>query len=70
MEEKTIVFLESIIHKIKTGDITPEQMRQIAEFYLAYEFKKDSDSAFSNKDMLNFLSLGWYIYSNLENEII
>ena len=65
-EDKLIIFLENIIQEIKNKTITPRQNQILTEFNLQYLFEESvDDNVFSNRDMLNFLSLGWYMYNNL-----
>ena len=64
-EQKVISFLENLIEGLKDKSLTEEQAKRVSEFYLSYGFLDTiTEDDISNKDMINFLSLGWYIYSN------
>ena len=70
-EDKIILFLEKIIQDIKNKNITQRQHQILTEFNLQYDFEQSvNEDDFSNRDMINFLSLGWYIYNNLNKNDI
>lgn len=64
-EQKVISFLENLLTGLKDKSLTEEQAKRVSEFYLSYEFLDTiTEDDISNRDIINFLSLGWYIYSN------
>ena len=65
-ENNTILFLQTIIEEIKNKTITPRQNQILTEFNLQYHFEESvNDDTFTDRDMINFLALGWYMYNNL-----
>ena len=67
LEEKIIHFLEEILNNMKNKELSDDDLRKVTEFYLSYNFlninEEDGDN-FTDKDLVSFLSLGWYIYEN------
>jgi hypothetical protein len=64
IENKIISFLEEILEKLKNKNLDESELIKITEFYLSYNFLNNDHDDYSDKDMVNFLSLGWYIYEN------
>ena len=74
--KRLIPFLRNLADSIENGDILPNELKRIGEFFMSYQFQKqadkdlikDSDSEttdFSREDVVKFLVLGWYIYQVL-----
>jgi hypothetical protein len=63
LEDKIIPFLEDLLNNIKNKNLSEEGLRKVSEFYLSYNLL-ETDNNYSDKDLMNFLSLGWYIYEN------
>ena len=74
LEDKIISFLEEILEKIKNKSLDIDDLRKVTEFYLSYNFlnevnNENNEVVNNDKELLNFLSLGWYIYQNHINEV-
>jgi len=65
-EQQLIQFLEKLVTSIKEGSLSLEELKSISEFYMMYTFS-DIKNDVSEKDLLKFLSLGWYIYKNISD---
>ena len=77
--EKIISEFQNIITNLKIQDKEDnrevdredkEDIAKLSELLMNYKFHKEMKNAneseeYSQKDMLRFLSLGWYVYSNL-----
>tara|TARA_Y100000114_G_scaffold120050_1_gene114918 strand:+ start:152 stop:358 length:207 start_codon:yes stop_codon:yes gene_type:complete len=58
--------LNEILHNIQNNNITTSQLEIIKEFILKMQFSEKSNH-FSEKDMMKYLSVGWYICENINN---
>lgn len=58
--------MNEILHNIKNNDITRSQLEIIKEFILKMKFSEKSNN-FSEKDMMKYLSVGWYVCENINN---
>ena len=58
--------IDEILHNIKNNNITTSQLEIIKEFILKMEFSEKSNK-FSEKDMMKYLSVGWYVCENINN---
>jgi hypothetical protein len=67
-EDKFITFLQSCIDRLKDGSLSADQKLLVSEFYTKFMFSDANVSeTLSEKDMLKYLTVGWYIYNELEN---
>jgi hypothetical protein len=68
VQEKDILlkFLEDLSGSIKDGKINREEILLLCEFY--YKFKFSKENHHTEKDLLKYLSLGYYMYSFVEKE--
>ena len=64
--DKLIENLHSIIYKLQYETINTEQVDVIKEMILKFNFSEFNKNK-SEKDMLKYLSIGWYICENIEN---
>ena len=69
-KEKILLQLNKIVENLKQNT-EKEDIAKLSELLINYKFHKqmtndsnDSDE-YSDKDMIRFLSLGWYVYTNL-----
>ena len=72
--QKVFALDEEILEKIKNKSLDNEDLRKVTEFYLSYNFlnevnNENNEVVNNDKELLNFLSLGWYIYQNHINEV-
>lgn len=71
-KDRLISFLQNLIISVDQDKLSNKQYQAIYEFYTCYKFKErknDNDVAFSTEDYLKFLTLGWYIYSQLDPDL-
>ena len=63
--DKLIDFLDETSKLMKEKKLSENQTRIIGEFYMAFKFNENVDniSDLSEKDVVKFLFLGWYIYN-------
>ena len=65
-KDKLISFFQHLICSIEQDKLSDKQYIAISEFYTCFKFKEKKEH-FSPEDYLKFLSLGWYIYSQIES---
>ena len=66
MLELFIPFLQSCIDRIKSDSISIEQRLLLSEFYTKCEYTDSASSEHRDTDLLKYLSMGWYIYNELD----
>ena len=70
MLEQFIPFLQSCMDRIKSDSISHEQRLLLSEFYTKFAYLEAANGYAStgsnNSDLLKYLSMGWYIYNELE----
>lgn len=68
VQEKDVLlkFLSDLSESIKDGKIDKEEILLLCEFY--YKFKFSKENHHMEKDLVKYLSLGYYIYSFTEKE--
>ena len=59
-------FLSDLSETMKTGNMDKEEFLLLCEFY--YKFKFSKERHHDEKDILKYLSLGYYMYSFMEKE--
>jgi hypothetical protein len=66
-----ISFLQELINSIEQNIISTNQLQMVGEFYMSYmhstNFKED-DRVPTDKEMIKFLILGWFVYKILLRE--
>ena len=73
--EILIPFLRKLASAIENKELAQPQLQSISEFFMSYQFQeqayKDSDNSvytkpnFSEKELIKFVCLGWYVYQVL-----
>ncbi len=63
--KKLIEFLNELVESIEKHNIKPEVLKEIGEFYMKIKFNDDYSKK-EDKEMIKYLSLGYYIYNNIE----
>ena len=62
--KELVTFLKSLHESIENNTITDIQLQRVGEFFMSYNFK---ESLYKNdpdeKEMIKYLSLGWYIHN-------
>lgn len=72
-DKKLIPFLRELADNIENNKLLPTELQKIGEFFISYNCKKElyseenNSSEFSRKDLLKFITLGWYIYNCILN---
>ncbi len=67
MNNELINSLDQIIQNIKDNKYNSTYILYLSELIQKFNFtvEMNSNTYTSKKDVMNFLSLGWYIYNNL-----
>ena len=60
-----IQFLNDMITKLEQNELKDEEILSLYELWYKLKFLSEKHN---DKDILKYLSLGYYIYSNLENK--
>lgn len=74
--DELIPFLRKLADAIENKELAPVQLQSIGEFFMSYQFQeqacKDAEDTavseeynFSQKELIKFVSLGWYVYQVL-----
>ena len=69
------LFLRSLSDSIESNQLGPQQLERVSDFFMSYQFQeqaiKDRDNSmpkvvlFKQQDLVQFLTMGWYIYQLL-----
>tara|TARA_Y100000996_G_C22514843_1_gene639966 strand:+ start:249 stop:512 length:264 start_codon:yes stop_codon:yes gene_type:complete len=62
-------FLKEILDKLENNQLNDDQLAKIGQFRISYlyENQNENDIEYSQDELVKFLSLGWYIYTQLIN---
>ena len=63
-KKELVPFLRNLANSLEENTLDNIQLLQISEFFMSFSFKKDQGE-YSSEELIKFLSLGWYIYTNL-----
>lgn len=67
-QQQLINFLRNLANDIENNNIADDKLLSISQFMINYNFQNQEISDdYSRDDMIKFLSLGWYIYTQLLN---
>ena len=64
--KKIIDFLRQVANSIEQQDIDEKTLQNAGEFYIKNLFMKETEMVeceLEKKDILKFLTMGWYIYT-------
>ena len=65
MDETTILaFLKKVTSDYEQKKLSEEEKRVISEFFMEFSFLNDKTTDNSEKNLMKFLFLGWFIHSN------
>ena len=76
-QEHLVPFLRKLADSVEKQELAPKQLKNIGQFFMSYKFQeqtiKDENSTedteeFSKKELMNFIVLGWYIYTMILKE--
>lgn len=63
--------LNHIIDHIRSDTLEDSKLQMVSKLLIEFDFydelEHDKTSSFSENELLKFLSMGWYIYTNLKN---
>jgi hypothetical protein len=70
------LFLRDLADSIDSKKLQQEELKCVGEFYMNYkmneeiskESKSNEESNFDDMDIIRFLTMGWYIYTQLINK--
>lgn len=62
-------YLRDLADGIDNDTLSPEITSKISEFFTQMLFAKSLTEDKEQEDMMKFLSLGWYIYTHLKDEL-
>tara|TARA_B110000438_G_C15806888_1_gene647825 strand:- start:740 stop:976 length:237 start_codon:yes stop_codon:yes gene_type:complete len=69
--EILVNFLKELTNQLENNQIENNNIIKISQFMMSYNFESSNnneiDEDFSRGDMVKFLSLGWYIYTQVLN---
>ena len=65
-KEDFITKLKSITENFENGLYDDKTNQYISQFIMNIDFINQTHNTTSKSDFIKFLSLGWYIYSNLQ----
>ncbi len=70
MSNQNELFLLELVEKVKNNTLSHEMNIAISELYIKYKFQheKENNGKITEKDLMKYCSLGYYIYHNLINE--
>jgi len=57
-------FLQNLVIKIRNNELNHDQSAMIRDFFYSFHFSENRDKI-EEKNILKYLTLGWYIYENL-----
>tara|TARA_B100000401_G_scaffold208779_1_gene141040 strand:+ start:3497 stop:3709 length:213 start_codon:yes stop_codon:yes gene_type:complete len=63
-----IDFFQDMIRKLENNEINEKKLKQLSEFMLKYKFENNGPPSYQHDDFVKFLTLGWYVYSNISDE--
>ena len=77
-QEHLVPFLRELAGSVEKQELTPKQLKSIGQFFMSYKFQEqaekdenvdvDVNEEFSKKELINFIVLGWYIYTMILKE--
>jgi hypothetical protein len=63
IKNSILSFLKDIQTNIENDELSESQLNSLTKIYLEYNFKNDN---LEDKDIIEYMFLGWYIYKNLK----
>jgi len=66
--QSLIQFIEMYSARLKSGELTSDEMRRLFTFYISERFVEEAKrEPKEEEELLKYMSLGWYIY-NTKNQ--
>ena len=63
MIERISDFLREIADKMDNNELSEVEQRRVSEFYMRYKFQREVET--EDEQLEKYLSLGWYVYTQL-----
>ena len=63
-DDRMVEFLRQLANDVESDTLTVTQRQHIGEFFMAYQSRKGECDP-SEKDMLKYLTLGWWLYTQV-----
>ena len=62
--------LQDLIIQVQNNTLSDEKQRSLFNFLIELDLKSqlENNKSYSQGELVKFLSLGWYIYTNLLND--
>jgi hypothetical protein len=68
-DKQLVPFLRDLADSIESNQLLPDQLLQIAEFFISYKFSHETQIQDTDEDdpmdIVKFMTMGWYIYKVL-----
>jgi len=69
MDERLIGFLKNLICSLEKDELNQQQLQRVSEFFMSYQLHEHVNTEFNEEDAIKFLTLGWYVYKVMLNNI-
>ena len=61
-------FFKGIVTDLENDNTTDKNIKTLTDFMLSYKFQIQGPSNENKKDFIKFLTMGWYIYSQINEK--
>ena len=61
--EELVAFYRDHLHHLEQGTLTTTQLDMTRQFYMEFLMTHNPTAFSSDRDLLRFMTLGWYIYT-------
>jgi len=69
MEERLIGFLKNLTCSLEKDELNQQQLQKVSEFFMSYQLHEQVNTEFNEEEAIKFLTLGWYVYKVMLNNI-
>jgi len=63
MRAEMICYFQKLVDDLKNGSLSPKQEKKMSEFYLEQKFINEKKENLSEKEIMKYAALGWYVYN-------
>ena len=63
--KELVLFLRNLADSVENNTITSEQSQKLGEFFMSFKMSQEQDKDCEPMDVIKFITMGWYIYSNI-----
>lgn len=67
MRTEMICFFEQLVSDLKSGNLSKEQEQKLSEFYISQKFSENKNDELTEKEILKYVALGWFMYNYNKN---